>query len=168
MSARHCTVTVDVSGILLRDESSNGTFVNDKRVGKGKEQRLKDGDSVALVMKDVSMTLMVKSSELHNEETGTIDGSDFEHLDRTLPASLEDDEDDKKEAAAERGAEAVEDFAAACSQVRKHALLHQFSIFLVMMDMKTLIVLHSAVISISPAQGSQGLTKVWLHSYCSF
>lgn len=141
MSARHCTVTVDVLGILLQDESSNGTFVNDKKVGKGKEQRLKDGDSVALVMKDVSMTLIVKSSEIHTEKKGPVDGSDVEQLAQTLPASLEDEEDDKEEAAAERGAGAVEESAAAYSQVQKHALVRHFWILLVMIDRKTLTVL---------------------------
>ncbi|KAJ3031899.1 UNVERIFIED_CONTAM: hypothetical protein HDU68_010858 [Siphonaria sp. JEL0065] len=60
LSKRHCVVFQEVSvseggnvaSVFIEDLSTNGTFVNFKRIGKGKRHKLQDGDSIQLLHSD--------------------------------------------------------------------------------------------------------------------
>ena len=60
VSNRHCSITrvvqagsdPQVSLTLIRDTSTNGTFVNGKVVGKGRQQALKHNDMITLAIKN--------------------------------------------------------------------------------------------------------------------
>jgi len=49
ISSQHCTIRRDGDIFFLKDDSTNGTFVNRKLVGKDKEVELNHGDEVALL-----------------------------------------------------------------------------------------------------------------------
>lgn len=50
LSGTHCKITKQNGGkAILEDLSTNGTFVNDQRVGKGMQTELKNGDVIHLL-----------------------------------------------------------------------------------------------------------------------
>eukprot|EP00732_Lithocolla_globosa_P001448 Lithocolla_globosa_v1_NODE_722_length_3383_cov_12.786959.p1 type:complete len:477 gc:universal NODE_722_length_3383_cov_12.786959:1874-3304(+) len=52
VSGHHCKIFYQAgAAAFLLDDSTNGTFVNDKRIGKGKTTILKDGDLVSLSLR---------------------------------------------------------------------------------------------------------------------
>ena len=48
VSRKHCVVTSNSNGLFIEDNSSNGTFVNGKRIPKGEKVRLNHSDRVML------------------------------------------------------------------------------------------------------------------------
>ncbi|MAG35532.1 MAG: hypothetical protein CL878_04705 [Dehalococcoidia bacterium] len=54
VSRRHAEITREASGYIVRDiESSNGTFVNGRRLRPGEAQTLRDGDTLRLGSSDL-------------------------------------------------------------------------------------------------------------------
>jgi hypothetical protein len=49
VSAKHCTLFYEAQSWWLEDLSSNGTYVNNTLVGKGKHVRIADGDTISLL-----------------------------------------------------------------------------------------------------------------------
>ncbi len=50
MSGKHCKIFKDGTIIFLEDLSSNGTYVNGVKVGKGNRSPLKEGDEISLLV----------------------------------------------------------------------------------------------------------------------
>lgn len=84
LSGVHCEITKNDGCITLLDCSTNGTYVNDNKVGKDKTINLQNGDKIHLLHKS-----KVKESETMGFFF-TI--SKFDHLKRK-----EDEKEDKKQ-----------------------------------------------------------------------
>lgn len=69
VSSHHAQIICRSGTYLLRDNSTNGAFVNGSAqpVGKGKEQRLNDGDRIQIADYEISVSL---ESDLQPEMTG--------------------------------------------------------------------------------------------------
>eukprot|EP00026_Physarum_polycephalum_P002654 Phypoly_transcript_02662.p1 GENE.Phypoly_transcript_02662~~Phypoly_transcript_02662.p1 ORF type:complete len:822 (-),score=149.61 Phypoly_transcript_02662:108-2573(-) len=52
ISATHCILTKKQAQIYIEDKSTNGTYINQRVLGKGKSMKLNTGDIVAFVEKD--------------------------------------------------------------------------------------------------------------------
>jgi len=49
VSSLHCELKKTPEKLEIHDSSSNGTFVNNLKIGKGNSATLKDGDEVLIV-----------------------------------------------------------------------------------------------------------------------
>jgi hypothetical protein len=54
MSGKHCKIFKDGTIIFLEDLSSNGTYINGVKVGKGNRSPLKEGDELSLLIPNSS------------------------------------------------------------------------------------------------------------------
>lgn len=50
VSTTHARIFVEKGTLYVEDKSTNGTFVNGVRVGKGKRKELKNGDELSIVV----------------------------------------------------------------------------------------------------------------------
>ncbi len=57
VSKRHAVVWVDAGEVWIQDASSNGTFVNGRRLERNRPERLRDGDTVTFATPDVGVRL---------------------------------------------------------------------------------------------------------------
>ena len=57
VSKRHAVVWIDAGEVWIQDASSNGTFVNERRLERNRPERLRDGDTVTFATPDVGVRL---------------------------------------------------------------------------------------------------------------
>ena len=60
------------SSVALIDQSMNGTYVNGIKVGKGKQQRLDQGDVVAILQRDFDVFVFVSEARLRKMFPDTV------------------------------------------------------------------------------------------------
>eukprot|EP00667_Euglena_gracilis_P030592 EG_transcript_42547 len=62
ISNRHCTLTYDASAgqAFVQDSSTNGTFLNSQKVGKGNTRPLQSGDTLTFVLSNRHLSFVFK------------------------------------------------------------------------------------------------------------
>lgn len=63
ISKRHCKIIKATPEVYLEDYSSNGTYVNSEKIGKGRRRILKNNDQISLVLPKFKVYVYVDASD---------------------------------------------------------------------------------------------------------
>eukprot|EP01102_Stenamoeba_stenopodia_P017307 TRINITY_DN6185_c0_g1_i1.p1 TRINITY_DN6185_c0_g1~~TRINITY_DN6185_c0_g1_i1.p1 ORF type:complete len:610 (-),score=108.48 TRINITY_DN6185_c0_g1_i1:60-1889(-) len=80
ISLKHCKIWKDVTGVWIEDTSSNGTYVNGVKIGKGKKVQIQHGDEVSLASapekpNQTNIRYMFQNAEIIKERKDSLHNS---------------------------------------------------------------------------------------------
>lgn len=99
VSSRHCQLILNekagaMGSLVLMDSSTNGTFVDGKKVGKGNSKTLTDGDKVEIVVGEPKFTFTFRDTRAQQEPDAEEEEEGEEDQSKTLAIDGADEEGD--------------------------------------------------------------------------